>query len=103
MKFWDTSAVVPLCVTEPASATVKSILSGDSSVVVWWATRTECVSAFMRQRREGSLSMESNGRRAMCWDYLRVPGVKSKRAKCYEQRRRACWQRIPSERLTPFS
>ena len=59
MKFWDTSAIVPLCVTEPASATVKSILSRDSSMVVWWATRTECVSAFMRQSREGGLSMVS--------------------------------------------
>jgi uncharacterized protein len=59
VKFWDTSAIVPLCVTEPESATVKSILSKDSSVVVWWASRTECISAFMRQSREGSLSMES--------------------------------------------
>ena len=59
MKFWDTSAIVPLCVIEPESATVKSILGKDSSVVVWWASRTECISAFMRQSREGSLSMES--------------------------------------------
>lgn len=59
MKFWDTSAIVPLCVVEPASAAVKSILSNDSSLVVWWATRTECVSAFMRQRREGGLNMQS--------------------------------------------
>ena len=59
MKFWDTSAIVPLCVAEPSSAAVKSILSKDSSIVVWWATRTECVSAFMRQRREGGLNMQS--------------------------------------------
>ena len=59
MKFWDTSAIVPLCVTEPASAAVKSILSKDSSIVVWWATRTECVSALMRQRREGGLNIQS--------------------------------------------
>ena len=55
MKFWDTSAVVPLCVIEPRSGTVKSILTGDQSMVVWWATRTECVSALMRQTHEGSL------------------------------------------------
>ncbi len=58
MKFWDTSAIVPLCVVEPASAAVKSILSKDSSIVVWWATRTECVSAFMRQCREGGLNIQ---------------------------------------------
>jgi hypothetical protein len=37
VKFWDTSAVVPLCVIEPSTGTVKSILTRDSSIVVWWA------------------------------------------------------------------
>ena len=58
MKFRDTSAIVPLCVVEPASPAVKSILSTDPSIVVWWATRSECVSALMRQRREGGLSLQ---------------------------------------------
>lgn len=56
VRFWDTSAIVPLCVHEPSSATVKALLKEDLSIVVWWATRTECVSAFMRQVREGGLS-----------------------------------------------
>ncbi len=55
MKFWDTSAVVSLCVREPHSSTVRSILSKDPFVVVWWATRTECVSALARQTRERAL------------------------------------------------
>jgi uncharacterized protein len=54
--FWDSSAVVPLCVNEPASAIVKSILADDPVSVVWWATRTECVSALARQTREGGLT-----------------------------------------------
>ncbi len=58
MKFWDTSAIVPLCVNEPSSALVKTVLTQDSSLVVWWATRTECVSALKRQIREGSLTIE---------------------------------------------
>jgi uncharacterized protein len=58
VKFWDTSAVVPLCVIEPSTGMVKSILTRDSSIVVWWATRTECVSALNRQTREGSLHVE---------------------------------------------
>ena len=57
VKFWDTSAIVPLCVNEPSSATVKAILVKDPSIAVWWATRTECVSALTRQVREGSLSV----------------------------------------------
>ncbi len=56
MKFWDTSAIVPLCVQEPTSATVQEILVGDPSLVVWWGTRIECISALIRQRREGSLT-----------------------------------------------
>ena len=58
MKFWDTSAVVPLCVNEPGSAAVKSILTADPSIVVWWTTRTECISALMRQTREGGWSTD---------------------------------------------
>jgi uncharacterized protein len=58
VKFWDTSGVVPLCIIEPSTGSVKSILTRDPSIVVWWATRTECLSAFNRQTREGSLRME---------------------------------------------
>jgi predicted nucleic acid-binding protein len=58
VKFWDTSAIVPLLVIEPGTGTAKSILTGDSSVVVWWGTRTECVSALSRQIRDGSLRIE---------------------------------------------
>lgn len=56
MKFWDTSAIVPLCVTEPATSTVRKLTDADPSLVVWWASRAECVSAFARRRREGHLS-----------------------------------------------
>ena len=67
MKFWDTSAVVPLCVTEPATARVRPLLDDDPSLVVWWATRTECISALARRRREGRLSPAAEGqaRRAL--------------------------------------
>lgn len=57
MRFWDSSAIVPLCVKEPRSSTIKAILVKDPSIVVWWATRTECVSALVRQAREGGLSV----------------------------------------------
>ena len=56
MKFWDASAVVPLCVQQPLSNAVQEILVQDPAMVVWWGTRTECISALMRQVREGTLS-----------------------------------------------
>lgn len=58
MKFWDSSAIIPLCLKEPASDTVKNVLSGDEDIVVWWAARVECASALARRRLEGSLRNE---------------------------------------------
>jgi predicted nucleic acid-binding protein len=34
---------------------VRRLTDTDSSLVVWWATRTECISALARRRREGRL------------------------------------------------
>lgn len=56
MNFWDTSAIVPLCVQEPTSALVTDVLIGDEDMVVWWGTRIECISALRRQVREGNLT-----------------------------------------------
>jgi hypothetical protein len=55
VRFWDTSAVVPLLVREPLSRSVRAVARSDSSVVVWWSTRTECISALARRHREGAL------------------------------------------------
>ena len=49
MKFWDASAVLPLCVQEHFSDAVQEILTNDPLMVVWWGTRTECISALIRQ------------------------------------------------------
>lgn len=59
MRFWDSSAVVPLCLTEPTSKQIQKILRQDEDIVVWWATRIECLSAFERRRREGILPAEA--------------------------------------------
>jgi predicted nucleic acid-binding protein len=56
MKFWDSSAIIPLCVKEGASEAIKGLMKGDEDVVVWWTTRIECLSALSRRQREGVLS-----------------------------------------------
>lgn len=56
MRFWDTSALVPLCVEESASDRVTALLKEDPQVVVWWSTPVECASALARLEREGSLA-----------------------------------------------
>lgn len=56
MKFWDASALVPLCLDEPASGTLARTLEADPAMVVWWGSLIECWSAFARRRREGLLT-----------------------------------------------
>jgi predicted nucleic acid-binding protein len=67
VRFWDTSAVVPLCIAEPATPQVRRLAGADPSLVVWWATRTECLSALARRRREERLAAtaEQRARRAL--------------------------------------
>lgn len=56
MKFWDSSAILPLCLHEPQTPNLKKICVRDGAVVAWWGTAVECYSAFARLRREQALS-----------------------------------------------
>ena len=58
MRFWDTSAIMPLLSREPLSGEMRRLLEEDAGMVVWWATRGECISAISRRAREGSLGAE---------------------------------------------
>ena len=55
MKFWDSSAIIPLCLKEKTSAAIKGLMKDDEDIVVWWTTRIECLSALSRRQREGVL------------------------------------------------
>ena len=52
MKFWDSSAVIPVLVMEPMTRIVGEILAEDRHMHVWWATEVECVSTLARLERE---------------------------------------------------
>jgi predicted nucleic acid-binding protein len=56
VRFWDSSAIVPLLVEEPASRAARAELGRDPVVVAWWGTPVECVSALGRLEREGALA-----------------------------------------------
>ena len=58
MKFWDSCAIVPLCIEEPFSETVRAIAEENEGFVAWWGTPVECCSAFSRYRRENKISMD---------------------------------------------
>lgn len=51
MKFWDTSALLPLFVDEPATERCQTLLRTDPAVVVWEGTSVEMLSALARYRR----------------------------------------------------
>jgi len=54
VRFWDTSAIVPLLAEEPATVAAQR-LYGDQPAIVWWATVVECASAIARLERDGAL------------------------------------------------
>lgn len=55
MRFWDSSAVVPLLVEQQASTRVAAWLIEDPSLVMWTLTPVEVVSALRRLVREAGL------------------------------------------------
>lgn len=61
MKFWDASAIIPLCFQEPRTALLRKLAEEDGAMVTWWATPIECYSAFARLRREDILDSDDEG------------------------------------------
>lgn len=59
MRFWDASAVVPLCLEEPTTPTITALAKDDEDLIVWWGTPLECISALARRRRDGVLSADA--------------------------------------------
>lgn len=55
MRFWDSSAIVPLLIEEPASRRARRIYATDIDIAAWWGAEVECVSALTRLEREGAL------------------------------------------------
>lgn len=57
MRFWDSSALIPLVLAEPGTRSVERWLREDPGVVVWTLTRVELLSALARRRREEPQAM----------------------------------------------
>jgi len=55
LRFWDSSAVVPLLVEQESSPLVAAWLAQDEVLVLWTFTQVEVVSALRRLVREKSL------------------------------------------------
>ncbi len=62
MKYWDSSAIVPLLLHEKSSSAARKLLRSHGQITVWWATSVECYSAICRIERQAKLSHEEFAR-----------------------------------------
>jgi len=58
MRFWDTSAIIPLLTDEPAREHLFELLERDAEILAWWATPVEIASALARREREQLLTAD---------------------------------------------
>lgn len=58
MKFWDTSALLPLCLKEPQTKQIQDLVYQDGDLVAWWGALIEGYAALARLRREQILTDE---------------------------------------------
>jgi predicted nucleic acid-binding protein len=56
MAFWDSSAIVPLCCAQSATALGRRLLADLGRIVAWWGTPVEARGAFARLVRDGDLT-----------------------------------------------
>jgi hypothetical protein len=55
VRFWDSSAIVPLLCPQAETATAVALRDADPAVAVWAWTPVECLSALCRLERDGAL------------------------------------------------
>lgn len=68
--FWDTSAIVPLCLQQRASSLAHQLL-GQFAIVAWWATPVEARSALARELRHGFISAKERSEASLKLQILR--------------------------------
>ena len=55
MRYWDSSALLPLLAQENDTERRREQLQADPQIVTWWGSRIECASALNRLHREAFL------------------------------------------------
>jgi uncharacterized protein len=56
VKFWDSSALIPLLVEEETTVPLRDLYLEEEGAIVWWGTAVECAAAVCRLEREERLS-----------------------------------------------
>lgn len=72
MRFWDTSAVVPLLIAQPSTESLRRLFDEDPRTCVWTLTEIEARSALARLERDGALDAAGNRRAGQLLDHFRM-------------------------------
>ncbi|MBI2377860.1 MAG: type II toxin-antitoxin system VapC family toxin [Deltaproteobacteria bacterium] len=56
MRYWDTSALLPILIDEPGTKLSRAWLEEDGEICTWGMTHVEMASAIERRAREGRLT-----------------------------------------------
>ena len=59
MRYWDSSALVPLFVEQPSTGRVRRLYADDPVILTWTLSEVEILSALARLEREGAFAPES--------------------------------------------
>ena len=59
MRFWDSSAIVPLLIGEETTPGRLRLLEIDPPIVTWWATFVECEAAISRIERRDETALDA--------------------------------------------
>lgn len=86
MRFWDSSAIVPLLVLEKETEQCIKAFQSDQGIMVWTLSKVEVFSALCRRLREGAvkeIDFESAKKRTndffdMAFEIISVPKVKDR-------------------------
>lgn len=86
MKFWDSTALMPLLVNEASSDARRLLFESDPAVVAWWGTVVECESALARRLQSpGVTAAEAHDARerlqAIAEDWIEVSPENQVRAR----------------------
>jgi len=71
LRFWDSSALVPLLLQQPQTKRLRQLLGEDDELVVWWGSAVACASAIARMHRDGHLSAAAERDARSLLDVLR--------------------------------
>lgn len=69
MRFWDSSAIIPILIPEPETTKAVNLHQKDPVMIVWALTATEIHSAVHRKLRSGELKTEEF---TSFWEHLEL-------------------------------